>query len=414
VLIKTVLNRVHRLKLFVYVAVTIIAGVVHVTVEARKGSRGTCSGCGERGPTYDTSRRPRHFDFVPLWGMPVVLLYWMRRIDCPRCRVTVEQVPWADGKHHACNTYRLFLARWAKRLSWTEVASVFGTSWGVVYRSVQWVVAYGLKNRDLSGVHAIGIDEIAVWSRHRYVTVVYQLDAGCRRLLWLGRTRKKKALQRFFRFWGKRRTRALEFVCSDMWQGYLTVVAKMAGHALHVLDRFHIVANMNKVVDKVRAQEAREMARAGYEPVLAKSRWCFLKRKTNLTRTQRSKLSDVLSYNLRTVRAYLLKESLQGLWRYVSPDAAGWFLDKWCTRALRSRIELIKRFARTLRQHAPLILNYFRARKEISNGAVEAFNLGAKFALRKARGFRTYGALETALYHQLGRLPEPPSTHRFC
>lgn len=413
-LIKTVLNRVHPLKLFVYVAVSIIADVVHVTVEARKGSRGTCSGCGERGATYDTGSWPRHFDFVPLWGMPVVLLYWMRRVDCGACGVTVERVPWAEGKHRACNVYRLFLARWASRLSWTEVSRIFGTNWGVVYRSVQWVVAYGLKHRDLSGVRAIGIDEIAVWSHHRYVTVVYQIDAGSRRLLWLGRTRKKKALESFFSFWGKRRTRALEFVCSDMWRAYLTVVAKKAGHVLHVLDRFHIVANMNKVVDKVRAAEAREMARAGYEPVLAKSRWCFLKRKKNMTGPQRRKLADVLRYNLRTVRAYLLKESLQALWKYKRPEAAAWFLDQWCTRALRSRIVPIKRFARTLREHAPLIINYFRARKQISNGAVEAFNLGAKFALRKARGFRTYGVLETALYHQLGRLPEPQFAHRFC
>jgi transposase len=414
VLLKTVLNQVHPLKLFVYAAVALVADAVEVTVEPRKGSKPTCDGCGKRGPTYDTARIARWFEFVPLWGMPVRLRYWMRRVDCRGCGVTTERVPWADGKHRTCNVYRLFLARWAKRLSWSEVATVFGTSWGVVYRSVQWVVAYGLKHRDLSGVRAIGIDEIAVWSRHRYVTVVYQIDAGARRLLWIGRTRKKKALEKFFSFWGKRRTRALEFVCSDMWRAYLTVVAKKAGHVLHVLDRFHIVANMNKALDKVRAGEAREMARAGYEPVLANSRWCFLKRKKNMTKAQRLKLADVLSYNLRTVRAYLLKESLQALWKYERPEAAEWFLGQWCTRALRSRIEPIKRFARTLREHTPLIINYFRAKKEISNGAVEAFNLGAKFALRKARGFRTYEALEVALYHQLGRLPEPKFTHAFC
>lgn len=413
-LIKTVLNRVHPLKRFVYGAVSIVANVVHVTVEPRRRSRGTCSKCSERGPTYDTRRPPRQFDFVPLWGIAVVLIYAMRRIDCQRCGVTIEKVPWADGKHHACNVYRLFLATWAKRLSWTEVSRVFGTSWGVVYRSVQWVVAYGLKHRDLSGVRSIGIDEIAVWSRHRYLTVVYQLDAGCRRLVWIGRTRKTEALESFFSFWGKRRTLAIEFVCSDMWQAYLNVIKKKASHALHVLDRFHIVANMNKVLDQVRASESREMARAGFEPVLKKSRWCFLKRKKNLTRPQRRKLADVLRTNLRTVRAYLLKESLQALWRYTRADTAGWYLDQWCTRALRSRIVPIKRFARTLRKHRPLILNYFRAAKKISAGAVEAFNLGAKFALRKARGFRTYGAVETALYHQLGRLPEPASTHRFC
>lgn len=413
-LIKTVLNRVHPLKLFLYAKVALIAGTLHVWVEPRKRSRGTCSRCGDRGPTHDTARSPRHFDFVPLWGMPVLLIYYMRRIDCARCeKVLIEAVPWAEGKHRACNVYRLFLARWARRLSWTETARVFGTSWGVVYRSVQWVVAFGLKHRDLSDVHAIGVDEIAVWSHHRYLTVVYQLDEGRRRLLWIGRTRKKEALDGFFAFWGKARTRALEFVCSDMWKAYISVIAKRAGSALHVLDRFHIVMNMNKVVDKVRASEARAMAKKGYDP-LAKTRWCFLKRKANLTRPQRRRLGDVLRTNLRTVRAYLLKESLQGLWRYTRPEAAEWFLRGWCTRALRSRIPHVKRFARTLREHAPLIINYFRARKEISAGAVEAMNLGAKFALRKARGFSTYEALEVALFHQLGRLPEPEVAHRFC
>lgn len=413
-LLKTILNRVHPLKSFVYLAAVVTGGSIHVTIRPRKGSHGRCSKCEQRGPRYDTQRRRRRFRFVPLWGFPVLFLYRMRRIDCPRCGVTIEQVPWADGKNRSCNVFRLFLAQWARRLSWKEVATIFRTSWGVVYRSVKWVVAYGLEHRDLSEVRSIGVDELAVWAHHRYITVVYQIDEGRRRLLWIGRSRTKKVLMDFFAFWGETRTLALRFICSDMWRAYLHVIAKKAHHAMHVLDRFHIVSNLNKVIDKVRAKEARDMARAGFEPVLKKSRWCFLKRKRNLTAAQRRKLSDVLRYSLRTVRAYLLKEALNGLWKYIRPEAAGWFLDRWCTRALRSRIDDLKRFARTLRGHRELILNYFRARKAISAGVVEAFNLNAKLTLRRARGFRTYKALETALYHQLARLPEPLSTHSFC
>jgi len=412
--IKTILNHVHPLKGFVYVRVARSRNALHVTVEARKGSKGRCGGCGKAGPTYDTSRQPRHFGFVPLWGMAVFLLYAMRRIDCPTCGVVTEAVPWADGKQRACRAYQVFLATWARRLPWTEVGRIFGTSWGVVFRSVQWVVEYGLAHRDLNGVQALGIDEIAVWSRHRYMTVVYQIDKGCRRLLWIARARKKETLERFFAFWGPERTRQLRFICSDMWQAYISVIAKRAGHALHVLDRFHIVANFNKVIDKVRNAETREMARAGYEPILRNSRWCFLKRKRNLTTKQRRKLADVLRYDLRTVRTYLLGESLQGLWRYTHAHTAMWYLDRWCTRALRSRMAPIQRYARTLRKHQALILNYFRARKEISAGATEGLNLNAKLAIRKARGFRTETALEIALYHQLGRLPEPPLAHKFC
>ena len=329
--------------------------------------------------------------------------------------MTVEVLPWADGKNRTCNAFRLFLARWARRLSWSEVAEVFGTNWGVVFRAIRWVVDYGLAHRDLEGVRAIGVDEIAVWKGHKYLTVVYQIDHGVRRLLWVGRERTEASFRNFFTTFGEARAKALHFVASDMWKPYLKLIAKFAGQAIHVLDRFHIVAKVNKAVDEVRASEARQLARDGYEPILKHTRWCFLKRPENLTVTQHDKLTDVLRYNLRSVRAYLLKESLDGFWKYTTAGWAGWFLDKWCTRALRSRLQPMKKIARTLRGHRHLLLNWFIAKKEISAGAVEGMNTNAKLTLRKARGFRTYEALETALYHQLGRLPEPVFlTHRFC
>jgi transposase len=410
----TILNRCHRFSSFVYGKSVFVGATIHVDVRARKGSRAICSGCERRTATYDTARRPRAFEFVPLWGFAVALWYCMRRVDCDKCGVVVEKVPWADGKNRTCNAYRLFLSRWAKRLSWSEVAEIFGTSWGVVYRAIQWVVAYGLDNRSLDGVRAIGIDEIAVWTGHKYLTVVYQIDEGCRRLLWVGRDRTKATLRGFFTMFGKARTKALKFVASDMWKPYLDVLKVKAGQALNILDRFHVVSKLNKAVDEVRAKEARELARKGHQPVLKHTRWCFLKRKENQTVNQRRKLREVLRYPLRTVRAFLLKESFNCFWAYKSATWAGWFLDKWCTRAMRSRLAPMKRFAKTLRTHRALLLNWFAARGEIALGVVEGMNTNAKLAIRKARGFRTYEALETALYHQLGRLPEPEFTHRFC
>jgi len=413
--VKTLLNQCHPLNLFVYGKVTIHGDCLHVDVRPRTGSRGTCSKCLHRGPTYDTARKPRSFQFVPLWGYVVLLYCFVRRIECPQCGVTVELLPWADGKNRTCNAFRLFLANWARRLPWSEVADIYRTNWGVVFRAIRWVVAYGLAHRDLDGVTAIGVDEIAVWKGHKYLTVVYQIDKGCRRLLWVGRERTEASFRGFFATFGEARAKALQFVASDMWKPYLKLIAEFAGQAIHVLDRFHIVAKVNKAVDEVRASETRRLAREGYEPILKHTRWCFLKRPENLTDTQSGKLKDVLRYNLRSVRAYLLKESLDAFWQYTSAAWAGWFLDRWCTRALRSRIKPMKRVARTLRNHRDLILNWFLAKKEISSGAVEGMNLNAKLALRKARGFRMYETVEIALYHQLGRLPEPlPLAHRFC
>ena len=268
--LKTILNRVQKHRSFVYGPARFVQGArltIEVEVRARANARAECSGCGRPAPRYDM-QPTRRFEFVPLWGIAVFLVYAMRRVSCASCGVRVERVPWATGKHQLTDTYAWFLARWAKRLSWKEVAEVFHTSWEKVFRSVEMAVEWGRAQRDLGGVEAIGIDEIQ-WQRgHRYLTLVYQIDVGCRRLLWVGQDRKVKTLLGFFRWFGKERSAALEFICSDMWRPYIKVIKKKAGQALHIMDRFHLVAKLNKAIDEVRAGEHRQMQGDGYEPVL--------------------------------------------------------------------------------------------------------------------------------------------------
>jgi transposase len=338
----------------------------------------------------------------------------MRRVDCPTCGVTVEQVPWADGKHQLTTTYQWFLATWAKRLSWQEVARVFRTSWDHVFRSVEMAVTWGRAHVDLTGIRAIGIDEIH-WQRGgQFLTLVYQIDPTRKRLLWLGPHRRVKTLLQFFRWFGTERTAALQFICSDMWKPYLTVVAKKAGHALHILDRFHIATHLSEAIDHVRRAEVRSLRQRGRQPLLTKARWVLLKHRAHHTRAQRARLRELLQHNLRAVRAMLLREDFQRFWAYRDAIWASLFLDDWCRTVMRSRIDPMKKVARMLRRHRPLILNWFRARGEISAAVVEGFNNKAKLTARKAYGFRSYRCLEIALYHTLGQLPEPQATHRFC
>ena len=338
----------------------------------------------------------------------------MRRVDCPRCGVTVERVPWADGKHQLTTTYMWFLARWAKRLSWQEVARVFSTSWDQVFRSVAMAVAWGRDHVDLTGIRAIGIDEIHWQHGGNFLTLVYQIDPTRKRLLWIGQHRRAKTLLRFFRWFGKERTAALTFICSDMWKPYLKVVAKKAGHALHILDRFHIAKHLSDAIDRVRRAEVHSLRQRGRQPLLTKARWLLLKRREHQTRDQRARLRELVQHNLRAVRAMLLREWFDDFWHYRSVDWAGAFLDEWCVQVMRSRIEPMKKVARMLRRHRPLLLNWFRARGEISAAVVEGFNNKAKLTTRKAYGFRSFRCLEIALYHTLGQLPEPETTHRFC
>jgi len=414
--LKTILNHVERHKSFVYQearwADPATKTEIEIPIEPRANGRAICSGCDQPAPGYD--RLPeRRFEFVPLWQIAVFFVYAMRRVECPTCGVKVEKVPWCDGKHQLTTTYRWFLAGWARRLSWKGVAEAFGTTWSNVFRSVQHAVSWGLAHRNLEGIESIGVDEVA-WQRgHNYLTLVYQIDSGCKRLLWIGKDRTARTFLRFFRMLGKQRSSRLKFVCSDMWKAYLKVIAKKASSAVHVLDRFHVMQKMNKAIDEVRASEARQMKADGYEEILKHSRWCLLKRPENLTDKQTVKLSELLKYNLRSVRAHLLREDFQRFWEYVSPGWAAKFLDQWCTRTMRSKIEPMKKVARTLRSHRQLILNWFEAKGAISAGIVEGFNNKVKLTTRKSYGFRTYEAAETALYHNLGALPEPDFTHRF-
>ena len=423
-LIKTLLNRIHPVKGFVYEKDQLVKDRTQpngcrldMQVRPRRGSRGICCGCGRRGATYDHLGQ-RRFIFVPLWGIAVVLVYTMRRIDCKRCGVKVEQVPWANPASKSATTIamELFLARWARLLSWKQVARVFRVSWQRVYRSVESVVSYGLAHRELSGITAIGVDEIAYAKGHRYATLVYQIDSGgSRRLLYVGEGRTVKTLLRFFRMLQKAKidfVQSIHFVCSDMWKPYLKVIAKKLPQALHILDRYHLVANLNKALDRVRAEEARQLKAEGWS-ILTRSRWLLLRRRKKLPHKQRYRLREILQWNLRTVRAYMLKEQLQALWEYRSPTYAGRLLDAWCRSAMRSRLEPMKKVARSLRQHRELILNWFRAKRQYNSGIVEAMNANVKLRFRKAYGFRTFEAIEVALYHQFGCLPEPESTHKF-
>jgi len=416
--IETLLNHCYRHKSFVYTHVRWEQigrkDALVVDIAPRKNGLAECSECGLSAPVYDHLDE-RQFDFVPVWNIPVCFRYWMRRVTCPVHGVRVERIPWAEGKSHMTKVYQLFLAQWARKLCWKDVARSFCTTWDNVFRSVKVIVEYGLKRRELEGVSAIGIDEIQYGKGHQYLTLVYQIDQARRRLLFVGQERKAKTLLRFFRDFGRERCQRLRFVCSDMWRAYVKVIAKKAPQALHILDRFHIVQNLSKAIDKIRATEVRELAQKGYDPeVLKHTKYCFLKNERNLTDSQKTKLADVLQYDLKSVRAYLLKESFQLFWNYTSPYWAEWYLKKWCARAMRSRLEPIKAFVRSIRQHQPLIMNWFKAKKEYSCGVVEGMNRKINLVTRKSFGFRSFDVLKIALFHTMGDLPEPEFTHRFC
>jgi len=375
---KTLLNHVYKLKGFVYGKARFAEGpgrkpCLEVEVRPRKGSAPECSGCGRKGPGYD-ELEPRRFQFVPVLGIALFLVYRMRRVDCADCGVKVESVPWAVGKSPVSRPFSLFLADWAKLLSWEETARRFGVNWRQVFEAVQYVVEWGLAHRDLSGVTAIGIDEVHFGKRLKYLTVVYQLCGDVRRLLFVTRHNDSAALDAILDEAGEAWCLGITHVCTDMWRAYLKVIGKRLLNAVHILDRFHIVKLLNEAVDLVRRQEAKELRKQGVD-LLVGMKYVFLKRPENLTEKQEEALKGLMDKRwLASVRAWHWKEKFQLFWGYTSPFWARRYLRKWCKGAMRSRLEPIKKFVGTMRAHEDLILNWFEARKAFSSGAVEGMN----------------------------------------
>ena len=225
-----------------------------VTVRPRKGTRAICSGCQQPAPAgYDQSAKPRRFEFIGFWGYLVFLVYCMRRVDCKRCgAVLVEEVPWGVGKHASTKVHMQFLGHWARKLSWKETAEEFRSSWDKVRDAVAWLVDWGLEHRDLGAIRAIGVDEIHHSKGSKFLTLVYQVDAGCTRLLWIGKDRTVKTFEEFFTLIGLELANRIEFVCSDMWKPYLRVIRERCPQALNILDKFHIAAKLNKALDENR------------------------------------------------------------------------------------------------------------------------------------------------------------------
>jgi transposase len=206
----------------------------------------------------------------------------------------------------------------------------------------------------------------------------------------------------------------IRVVVSDLWRPYLAVVRKDMSQAVQILDRFHLTALLNKAVDQVRRGEGYALRGRVRGQCLKKTRWLLLKPRTRVRGKARERLDAVINSKLRTARAWCLKEAFAHFWTYHHPRWAKVFLNVWITRTLRSRLPPMRKFAMTLRAHETLILNWFELKKAFSSAAVEGLNNKARVVTRRSYGFRMFPVLKTALFHTLGKLPEPELTHRFC
>jgi transposase len=350
-----------------------------------------CSGCGKRGPRYD--RRERRWRHLDTCGMAVELEYAVWRVDCPRCGVRVEMVPWADGDTGFTLPFEDTVAYLAQRTDKTTVTRLMRVAWETVGRIIERVVARLGPAERLDGLRSIGIDELSYRRHHEYLTIVSNQDTG--EVVWAAPGKDATTVRRFFEELGPERTALLETVTMDMSGVIKTVVAEQAPHARIVYDRFHVQRLAHDALDAVRRQQWRA-ADPEDKRAIKGTRFALQKNPWNLSVIEYARLACVQRTNKALYRAYLLKETLCEVLDRRQVHVARDKLGEWLAWASRSRLPPFRKLARTIKAHAEGILAYVAT--GLSNGRAEGLNGKVRTITRRSFGFHSAYSLIALIF----------------
>jgi transposase len=373
---------------------------LEVHIRRRDGFR-RCRHCGST-DFVKRGQLTRRLHTLPVGQyQKVFLVVKLHRLACRHCgRVAVEELPLSEGKRRYTKAFARYVIGLVQRMTIQDIAERLGLSWDVIKDiHKRWLQKRSQEMwKDLGGIRYLAIDEFAAGKGHRYFTVIIDLDKRCP--LWIGQGRSQQAVAPFFKMLKDRDIYPLA-VAMDMWSAYTQAVMDHFPMAAIVYDRFHIIANANKVLDEIRRLLRRELGPLGAKH-LKGMRWILLKGRENLAGDLRAQqqLERLVQYNEPLYKAYLLKEELRDLFHCKDPQEASARLDNWIAQAHASGVVPLKRFANTLAAHRTGILNYFRYR--ISTGPLEGLNNKIKVLKRKAYGYRdeAYFKLRVLFIHE--------------
>jgi transposase len=318
-----------------------------------------CSGCGRKvEQVHDVTFR---------WVRDVAILeaetwLWLGRVRvaCPHCGPKVEALDWLAPYSRLTRRMAENVVRLCKVLPIKQVAEYLGLTWDTVKATDKAYLEESLGPVDLSGVEQIVMDEFAIHKGHRYAKVI--IDAPTKRVLWVGRGNGRKDVRPFFEQLGPEGRQRLKAVAMDMNGAYGEEVRYQCPLVEVVFDLFHVVAKYGReVVDRVRVDEANRLRDdKPARKVVKGARWLLLRNRENVKREDRVKLDELLQANRKLATVYVLKDDLKHLWGYVYEGAARRFWEQWYSRAMHSRIDPLKKFARRLKEYLPGILAHCR------------------------------------------------------
>jgi transposase len=381
-------------------------GEVHIRVALPRETLWVCPECHAAAPIHDHRERMwRHLDTCQY---RTLVHARVPRLNCPSHGIRQVRVPWAEEKSRFTALFEALAIDWMKQAAIATVAERLALSWDEAAAIQARAVTRGLARRAETPTRQVGIDETAFARRHRYVTVVTDLERS--RVLYVADDRGRASLDRFWAERSAGELAAIEAVAMDMWEPYISSTPAHLPDADRkiVFDTFHIAQHANEAVDRVRRQENRALHAVG-KNWLVGTKFDWLRHPARFTRQAwRPFLALTRRSKLKTGRAWALKEMLMAVWAYAYPGAAQRHFDGWYAWAIRSQLEPIKRLARMLRGHWPNVQTYFTHR--VTNAGAESMNSKIQKIKILARGFRNRERFRMAIYFHLGGLdlyPDP-------
>lgn len=369
-----------------------LGGEVLVLEVAVRG-RPRCSRCGRRCPGYDRlkPRRWRHLDFG---AWEVQLEATLCRVECGRCGVVVEQVSWAEPESRFTRHFEELVGWLAQRCDKTAISTMLRVAWRTVGTILERVVARHRAPIDWTQVTAIATDELSFRKGQHYLTLVSDLETG--RILWSKEGRSAATLEVFFVEIGVEACARIRHAAIDMFEGYAQAIRRRLPNATIVYDRFHVQQLASKAVDEVRRGEWQRLRGTDEARGVKHLRWALLRNPWNVTPAEHERLVDLPKQNRLIYRAYLLKESLAGIYRslYTTPWAKR-RLTEWIAWAMRSRLAPFRKVARTLRRCFDGVVAYFETGYTTSRA--EGLNTKARLATRQAYGFHSADAVRAMI-----------------
>jgi len=342
----------------------------------------------------------------PIYGRAVKLWYRPREIQCPTHGRVQEDIPWADRYSRYTYRFEYLLLVFCQMMTQKAAARVLRIPKSTLSDLVHRIITHRREGHKIEDLKSIGIDEISYCKGHKYATVVYDIKRSC--VVWVGKGKGRETIDIFFdEVLTPEQKASIKWATCDMSQAYIGAIEHHCPNATLVLDRFHIQKAMNNAVDEVRKEEWRK-ARGDKRKTLKGLRWLLYKHSSNRSPDERATLQALRNGNRRIHRAWILKDEFERFWKYKARWAAERFLKRWMTTALKSRIESIRSFVGTLKEHSHRIIPYVDSR--LTNAIGEGLNRIIKIIKNRASGFRNLQAFSDMIYLTVGDLDLPAQT----